>query len=441
MRWKSLCIVQDDSRDLEVHCESMSQIYSNSFFTISATSAKDGTEGLFLPRKSVEMRPCVIKSQVHSGGGMVFHQSYPRFQSSLEYSAFRDYGGTKISTEEYRKNSKKDKESEEDSEGDEPNVFTVLPTFREWIHSMKGPLLSRGWTLQERELSVRVLHFTVDRVVWECREQYASEDDPAQKAKRMLFDDGLKFRLLDGNTRDRKDRPFDYKFSKWMDLVEEYSARKLSIKDDKLRAIAGLAEAIKSIQQDDVYISGLWKRDLLRQLLWHAIQSPQLRKQTKLWPPIPIYSNIPTWSWAAYEGSVVFDRHHNESPIFSGTIVTKATSSLISLSGLAFKILFHKGSFKSFEMRMNQKYYIWHQESSGSMIYITFDTDLRSPRELNMLCLKVAEFDAPITKSFGDVRKILGKLPAYTESPSDSTAQVSLCISVVISSFQDRPCR
>ena len=39
----SLCIVQDDSKDLEIHCESLSKIYSNSFCTISATGAMDGT--------------------------------------------------------------------------------------------------------------------------------------------------------------------------------------------------------------------------------------------------------------------------------------------------------------------------------------------------------------------------------------------------------------
>ena len=39
-----------------------------------------------------------------------------------------------------------------------------------------------------------------------------------------------------------------------------------------------------------------------------------------------------------------------------------------------------------------------------------------------MLYLKVAGFDIPIIKSFSDIRKILGKLPVYTESPSDSTA-------------------
>lgn len=159
---------------------------------------------------------------------------------------------------------------------------------------MKDHLLSRGWTLQERELSVRVLHFTADRVIWECREHYDPEDDLTLKAKSMFFDVGPKFRLLDGSIKDRKDRPYNYKVSKWMDLVEEYSMRKQSMKDDKLREIAGLAESIKSIQQNDVYLSGLWKRDLAIELLWHAIPSPRYSDSPRSWPPTPVTRGIPT---------------------------------------------------------------------------------------------------------------------------------------------------
>lgn len=62
----SLCIVQDGSKDLEVHCKSMSRIYSNSFYTTSATGAMDGTIGCFMPRNNAEMRPCVITPAVPS---------------------------------------------------------------------------------------------------------------------------------------------------------------------------------------------------------------------------------------------------------------------------------------------------------------------------------------------------------------------------------------
>lgn len=229
---------------------------------------------------------------------------------------------------------------------------------------MKGHLLSRGWTLQERELSVRVLHFISDRVVWECREHYASGDDPTLKAKSMLFDVGLKFRLLDGSVRDRKDRPQHYKFSKWMDLVEEYSMRKLSIKDDKLRTIAGLADAIKSIQQDNVYLSGLWKRDLVTELLWHAISNPGHSDSPRSWPPTPVARGIPTWSWVAYDGAVVFDRsQRNETNAFL-VHVRKAISSETTLSGPVLSVPFSEVECNSSEIGVNQKCYKWLRDNS-----------------------------------------------------------------------------
>jgi hypothetical protein len=446
----SLCIVQDDFKDLEVHCESMSQIYSNSYCTISATGAMDGTQGCFLPRRNVRMRPCVIRPLVHSES--IEGRSNPRSQSlalaaenpslALTLASPTD-NIAKNTAEEFPGNiriaaggqsSNKDNGHAEIYDEDETNglqVFTVLPTFREWTHSMKGPLLSRGWTLQERELSVRVLHFTADRVVWECRERYASEDDPMQKAKSMLFDVGLKFRLLDGNMRDRKNRPYNYKFSKWMDLVEEYSTRKLSIESDKLRAIAGLADAIKSIQQDDMYISGLWKRDLLQQLLWFSIPNPQHPNSQGSWRPAPVPSRIPTWSWAAYNGAVVFDRSHQYKPNgFPKPTVTNATSSLITLSGPALEIPFSTDRCDSSEMGINQinrKYYKWTQEDSRYEIYIAFDAEPKSPQELRLLCLVLFEHGAktPIPRTGNSP----ASLPTYAQSSVKSNPQVRPSIS------------
>ncbi|KAL9115526.1 MAG: hypothetical protein Q9227_000847 [Pyrenula ochraceoflavens] len=285
----------------------MSQIYSNSFITISATGALDGTQGCFIPRKNPSRRPCLVTplvAQLGTNNSVCGADS--RLDSSVkdrqndeacrEKSAQTSQAATskdnessslnlaRVSEDDYdaverHQRSSQDGDNTEDSFSTEildkknrqtavlPAIssspsFIILPTFLEWTQSwsqsMKGPLLSRGWTLQERELSARIVHFTTEQVVWECRECYASEDDPMQTRKPMLFNSGLNFRLLDSNMKDRKDRPDKYKFLKWMDLVQEYSTRKLLIKSDKLRAIAGLADAIRAIQQDDFYISGLW---------------------------------------------------------------------------------------------------------------------------------------------------------------------------------------
>jgi hypothetical protein len=44
-----------------------------------------------------------------------------------------------------------------------------------------GPLTTRGWALQERVLSGRIVHFTEEGIVWECRTSIQCED------QRQLF--------------------------------------------------------------------------------------------------------------------------------------------------------------------------------------------------------------------------------------------------------------
>lgn len=46
----SLCIIQDDSEDWAVQSSEMAQIYSGAVMTIAASSAKDGSAGLFAKR-------------------------------------------------------------------------------------------------------------------------------------------------------------------------------------------------------------------------------------------------------------------------------------------------------------------------------------------------------------------------------------------------------
>ncbi|KAH8595409.1 hypothetical protein B0O99DRAFT_686830 [Bisporella sp. PMI_857] len=40
-------------------------------------------------------------------------------------------------------------------------------------------LYSRGWTLQERLLSPRIIHYAVDQIYWECGKEFFAEDGPA----------------------------------------------------------------------------------------------------------------------------------------------------------------------------------------------------------------------------------------------------------------------
>ncbi|KAB8224216.1 ankyrin repeat-containing domain protein [Aspergillus novoparasiticus] len=66
-------------------------------------------------------------------------------------------------------------------DGQSSKMVRAVKTQPSWVALLaQGPLQSRGWCLQERELSPRVLHYTPSQVLWECRAFKASEGWPAR---------------------------------------------------------------------------------------------------------------------------------------------------------------------------------------------------------------------------------------------------------------------
>lgn len=123
----SLCIIQGDAADWAKEAAIMGDIFKNSLLTISATTAKNSTEGFLHPRT-------------------------PRFKP--------------IQVEHISNNP----------------LFTRRILFRPWLKSWASnidgpdsPLSSRGWILQERLLPPRTLHFGHEQMFWECRSALCPE--------------------------------------------------------------------------------------------------------------------------------------------------------------------------------------------------------------------------------------------------------------------------
>jgi hypothetical protein len=85
-----------------------------------------------------------------------------------------------------------------------------------------------------------------------------------------------------------------YKF--WKDIIWQYSECKLTRPDDKLIALAGVAQSIQRLLEDDEYIAGLWRNDMLRQLLWQIYPDAEGSRV--------ISYRAPTWSWACLDKSI-----------------------------------------------------------------------------------------------------------------------------------------
>lgn len=267
----SLCIVQDDPLDFGAECARMNTIFANALCTISASDARDCRDGLFRSRTIKPIR--------------------------LIY----------------------------ESDDFEPKFTAVIqPSFPEaWMEGIQGPLQSRAWVLQERHLSPRVIHYTKNSLMWECRTAMASENLPKMQAKSNAlgfflelspnrFWDGGRPKLMPDNTVTRSRLRGDNIRSlrdRWYRIVQDYSHRLLSQPEDKLPALSGFAAEWKRIKPEDEYFAGLWKSDFFKGLAWFPSFGQQsirrrLPESHKTWPPPSPFEGIPSWSWAAFDGPV-----------------------------------------------------------------------------------------------------------------------------------------
>ncbi|EJT68558.1 hypothetical protein GGTG_13871 [Gaeumannomyces tritici R3-111a-1] len=161
-----------------------------------------------------------------------------------------------------------------------------------FVEPVSEPLYRRGWTLQERHLSRRLLIYTRDRVSWECQHGQNTENDNHGIA---LMTGSMRF--LTGVTGEELG-------FRWRELVQDFSGRRISVATDKLPAIAGLARAMQD-RTGDTYLAGLWRKTMCSNLLWVHVGFPARRG----WGGprgFPSRYRAPSWSWAAVDGSVNF---------------------------------------------------------------------------------------------------------------------------------------
>lgn len=86
-------------------------------------------------------------------------------------------------------------------------------------------------------------------------------------------------------------------------LVSWYTLRALTYGRDKLIALSGVAKVMSDQfggDDDNMYLAGLWEKDLLRGLMWYVFFAG--RKDKK---PSEYYT--PSWSWASVDGPIEYD--------------------------------------------------------------------------------------------------------------------------------------
>jgi hypothetical protein len=254
----------------------MSNVYSEGYCTISASDSSDGTGGCFIDREGSAIYEVKcgwdLKEKRKSLKG--------RLASILPFKAKRESEIRAIPTD-YLK------------------IYPYLPPFEKAI---RGPLSARAWTLQERELSSRIIHCTKHWMLWECRRSLASEEFPTLTEKSKKKQSKGVLELSSGRTFD-ENMTSKNPHLVWQSLVEDYSRRYLSKKRDRLPAISALAAKFSQNHQWSGYLAGIWADTLLPALSWFPALEEKRFSET--WPPEASYQELP--SWASFDGLV---RHY-----------------------------------------------------------------------------------------------------------------------------------
>ncbi|KAF4342848.1 hypothetical protein FBEOM_3193 [Fusarium beomiforme] len=264
----ALCILQSEGPDDMMHRDDWSReatrfgdYYHNAVLTISATGAKSSDTGLFLPRPALEFdtKPVMLRQKRRSG---------------------------------------------------ETADVPILPKIPTWLSEVKkAPLYERGWAIQERMLSTRVVHFASNMILWECHERRATEIDQSGVS---LREEGVTYEEISDfmpifRDLQRNGGKGDQVIHEWYSFIEGYTAARFTLVGDRLPALSGIAATIqKRIPRR--YGAGLWESAIPEGLAWLVegdlvVDTSHLTDHTGR---MGHELRLPSWSWAVSRGPVRF---------------------------------------------------------------------------------------------------------------------------------------
>lgn len=158
-------------------------------------------------------------------------------------------------------------------------------------------------------LSPRILHFAKKQIFWDCPSLSACETLPAGLPQPMDNVAGP-----DRHWRGRLQEPEDSHEALagandqsmeafWKTAVRKYTSCNLTKGRDKLIAMWGIAKLVRDIMNVE-YGKGLFEENLEDQLAWRVeectlTQRPSESKEEDL------ARNIPSWSWASMDGTII----------------------------------------------------------------------------------------------------------------------------------------
>ncbi|KAI1078222.1 HET-domain-containing protein [Whalleya microplaca] len=271
----AICIIQDNNEDKMKEISRMGNIYRNATATIAASYSGSASGGFLKPDlKLAETPSCTIP----------FWTSNP---DNLK-------GAVTIAVE--------------------PGGKRPLQ-----------PLSTRGWAYQEAVLSPRLIAFSEFEVYCEChrRNRVVLNSGPRRHITggRLYAPD---LRLLADIQEARRDHGAAWMDEKylaeiWENAVVQFTLRALTVADDRLPGVQGLASEIAEHLGAGVggdYVAGVWTHCLPRLLLWSRSDVPPVEVQMydaegNFLPGRAVQQRVrstraPSWSWACLDCPVRF---------------------------------------------------------------------------------------------------------------------------------------
>ncbi|KAF4467376.1 HET-domain-containing [Fusarium albosuccineum] len=268
----SLCIIQDDESDWSHESHRMGTIFEEAGCTIAAVNSVDDNgidHGLFLPR---DTDPLSVKLTIP-------YKKVPL--SKLSQRVFKSHTSVYIWKMQWLRELPTMKTCNE-------NTITIRPRIvSSWRRLPRSNWYKRGWVLQERLLSRRLIYYTKNKLSWSCFAESGEEEggDPKEAARISLLP-----------LRKGSDYPT---FDIWKHIISDYQRCQLTFSKDRLAAVGGISARLEAHFSCEIYAGILFHspRDAAENLLWYSSKAP-LRTFNEF--------HAPSWTWVAFNGETSF---------------------------------------------------------------------------------------------------------------------------------------
>ncbi|UPK89176.1 hypothetical protein LCI18_000111 [Fusarium solani-melongenae] len=258
----ALCILQDDSDDWDKESQIMGHIFYFSFLTICPLSSNSCLEGFLRPR------PPGLEIEFQSSRRKSIRGTYTLFErrSTLENLGI-------------------DLKYCQDLDRDQSS----------WV--------TRGWTLQEDLMSLRILFFGTSMCHFSCKGLDRSENGhhSSVRASDVTARDIMSWSLKPQGRLSHAQRGELH--DRWGETYR-ITQRKRTYREDILPAISGLAKQYAALT-NEAYFAGLWENTLHYDLLWRIrIPHPGDLEKTlqRIRNQRPYIA--PSWSWSSQQKPV-----------------------------------------------------------------------------------------------------------------------------------------